>query len=79
MTLHKFLSDLFTGPDGVTIAYGRCAALPFGVAGLALPFVAILHGQAVDLAAAGALYGATCAGITALVGLTNHTEPKATP
>ncbi len=72
----KLISDLFTGPDGETWAIGRVASLPTLLSGLVLPFVALAQGQTLDFAALGVFYGGLAGGVAALVGLTNHTEPK---
>lgn len=73
----KLLNDLFTGPDGQTYAIGRVYSLPMLLCGLALPFVALLRGQTVDLMALGGLFGGLGAGVWALIRGTNATEPAA--
>ena len=73
----KFIRDLFTGPDGMTWAIGRVYSLPLLLAGLSLPFAAMLRGQAVDLMAAGGLYAGLGGGVWALITGTNATEPAA--
>lgn len=77
--LRKFVSDLFTGPDGVTWAIGRVYSLPMLFAGLSLPFFVVWRGQALDLIAAGGLFGGLGAGIWALIRGTNNTEPQPPP
>jgi hypothetical protein len=77
MKLPKFVTDLYTGPDGVTWAIGRVYSLPMLLAGLALPFVMAFRGQAVDLLAALGGYGALGGGVWALISGTNNTEPVA--
>jgi hypothetical protein len=72
----KLVRDIFTGPDGITWAVGRVAAAPTLVSGLSVPFVMLVQGQQIDLAALGVFYGGLAGGVSALVGLTNHTEPK---
>ncbi|MDB5433564.1 MAG: hypothetical protein JWP35_4680 [Caulobacter sp.] len=76
MTPPKIITDLFTGPDGATWAIGRVYSLPVLASGISLPFVAIFHGQTVDLAAAGALFAGLGGAVMVLVLGTNHTEPK---
>jgi hypothetical protein len=73
----KFIRDLFTGPDGETWAIGRVYSLPLLLAGVSLPFVALVGGQAVDLLAAGGLYAGLGGGVWALITGTNPTEPPA--
>jgi len=73
----KFISDLFTGPDGATWAIGRIYSLPMLLSGLATPFVMIAHGQTIDLGALALMFPAVGAGVMALVTGTNATEPKA--
>jgi len=72
----KLIRDVFTGIDGQTWAFGRVAAAPTLLSGLAVPFVMLVQGQQIDLAALGVLYGGLAGGVSALVGLTNQTEPK---
>lgn len=72
----KLLRDLLTGPDGVTWAIGRVASVPTLLSGLSLPFVALAQGQTLDFSALGVFYGGVAGGVAALIGLTNHTEPK---
>ena len=79
MKLPKIASDLFTGPDGQTWAIGRVYSLPMLVAGLATPFVMMLHGQPVSLSELGVMFGGLGGGVMALVAGTNHTEPPADP
>ena len=71
----KILTDLFTGPDGVTWAIGRIYSVPMLVAGLAVPFYMVLKGQAVDLGSLGLMFGGLGGGIWALISGTNPTEP----
>jgi len=78
MKLPKFITDLFTGPDGETWAIGRVYSLPVLLAGLATPFVAVMHGQTIDFAALAILFGGIGGAVMALVTGTNTTEPKAT-
>ncbi|MDO9337910.1 MAG: hypothetical protein Q7T61_16055 [Caulobacter sp.] len=75
----RILTDLFTGPDGKTWAIGRVYSLPMLVCGLALPFVAVLRGQALDLMALGGLFGGLGAGVWALIRGTSATEPAVPP
>jgi hypothetical protein len=79
MRAPKIVTDLFTGADGVTWAIGRVYSLPMLCAGLALPFVAILRGQTLDLLAVGGLFSGLGAGIWALIRGTNATEPLPPP
>jgi hypothetical protein len=72
----KLVRDLLTGPDGVTWAIGRVASVPTLFSGLGLPFVALAQGQTLDFSALGVFYGGVAGGVAALIGLTNHTEPK---
>lgn len=76
--LNKIITDLFTGPDGETLAIGRIYSVPLLLSGLATPFVMIFHGMTVDLAGLAVLLPATGAGVMALITGTNGTEPKAT-
>lgn len=73
----KLLADLFTGADGRTWAIGRVYSLPMLLCGLALPFVAVLRGQALDLMALGGLFGGLGGGVWALIRGTSATEPSA--
>ena len=75
----KFVTDLFTGPDGRTWAIGRVYSLPMLVCGLALPFFAIVRGQVLDLMALGGLFGGLGAGVWALIRGTSGTEPAPSP
>ena len=77
MTAPKIISDIFTGPDGKTWAIGRVYSLPTLIGGLSVPFVMIVKGQPVDLAAFGVMLGGLGAAVMAMVTGTNHTEPKA--
>lgn len=76
--LKKVVTDLFTGPDGETLAIGRIYSVPLLLSGLSTPFVMIAHGMVVDLAGLAVLLPATGAGVMALITGTNSTEPKAT-
>ena len=75
--MKDLLRDLFTGPDGRTWAIGRIYSLPVLLCGLAAPLIMLIHGQAVDLAALGAMFGGLGAAVAALVWGTNATEPPA--
>ena len=77
MVAPKFITDLFTGPDGRTWAIGRVYSLPMLAAGLTLPFVAAWRGQNLDLLAALSGYGALGGGLWALIRGTNGAEPPA--
>lgn len=76
MTSSKLLTDLFTGPDGQTWAIGRVYSLPMLLCGLALPFLAVLRGQTLDLLALGGLFGGLGGGVWALIRGTSATEPS---
>lgn len=76
--IKKLFNDVFTGPDGQTIAIGRLYSAPVLLSGLATPFVMLWKGQAVDLTALGVMYGGLGAAVMALVSGTNATEPKPT-
>lgn len=73
----KMISDLFTGPDGKTVAIGRVYSAPVLFSGLATPFIMLWKGQQIDLTALGVMYGGLGAAVMALVSGTNNTEPKA--
>lgn len=73
----KLFTDLFTGPDGKTVAIGRIYSAPVLVSGLATPFIMLWKGQQIDLTALGVMYGGLGAAVMALVSGTNNTEPKA--
>jgi hypothetical protein len=75
----KLIKDLFTGPDGETWAIGRIASIPTLFSGLSLPLAALYQGQTLDFSALGIFYGGVAGGVTALVTLTNGTEPKEGP
>jgi len=77
MKLGKILNDLFTGPDGQTVAIGRVMGVWTFVSGQAIPFAAIVQHQRLDFSALGVFEGALCAGVTALIFGTNPTEPPA--
>lgn len=77
MISSKFFRDLFTGVDGQTWAIGRVYSLPMLLCGLALPFLAVLRGQSLDLMALGGLFGGLGAGVWALIRGTSATEPMA--
>ena len=79
MKAPKFITDLFTGPDGETWAIGRLYSLPMLLSGLALPFMMVFKGQTIDLTALGLMFGGLGGGIMALVTGTNNTEPAAPP
>lgn len=76
MKLPKLVTDLFTGVDGQTWAIGRVYSFPMLIAGLALPYVALLRGQVIDLLAAGGLLGGLGAGVWAMIRGTSATEPQ---
>jgi hypothetical protein len=71
----RTLNDIFTGPDGETFAVGRIYAAITLVAGLALPFWAVLKGQTINFGELGVYIGGLTAGVTALITVTNKTEP----
>lgn len=73
----KIITDLFTGPDGVTWSIGRIYSLPMLLSGLATPILMVTHGLPIDLAGLAILFPATGAAVMALVTGTNSTEPKA--
>ena len=75
--MNKFITDLFTGPDGVTWSIGRIYSLPMLLSGLSTPILMVTHGLPVDLAGMAILFPATGAAVMALVTGTNSTEPKA--
>lgn len=75
----KIITDLFTGLDGKTWAIGRVYSLPMLLAGLSLPFFAILRGQTLDLLSVGGLFAGLGGGIWALIRGTNSTEPEPPP
>lgn len=72
----KLITDLFTGPDGVTWSIGRIYSLPMLLSGLATPILMVTHGLPIDLAGLAILFPATGAAVMALVTGTNSTEPK---
>lgn len=74
--MRKLITDLFTGADGKSWAIGRVFSVPTLLSGLGLPLGALAMGQALDFAALGVFYGGVAGGVAALIGLTNHTEPK---
>jgi hypothetical protein len=74
--MNKFIKHIFTGIDGETWAIGRVASAPTLLSGLSVPFVMLVQGQEIDLSALGVFYGGLAGGVSALIGLTNHTEPK---
>lgn len=65
--LLKFVSDLFTGPDGKTWHLGRVGTVPVVLSGLALPWGVLFSGRDLDLASALGGYAALCGGVWALV------------
>jgi hypothetical protein len=75
--VNKFITDLFTGPDGKTWSIGRIYSLPMLLSGLSTPLLMATHGLPVDLAGMAILFPATGAAVMALVTGTNSTEPKA--
>lgn len=75
--MRKIVTDLFTGPDGVTWSIGRIYSLPMLLSGLATPILMVTHGLPIDLAGLAILFPATGAAVMALVTGTNSTEPKA--
>jgi len=46
---HKFLSDLFMGPDGETWAIGRIYSIPTLLVGLAIPIIALVRDQKIEM------------------------------
>lgn len=75
----RTFNDIFTGPDGETFAIGRISAIPTLLAGLALPFWAVFKGQAINWAELGVYFGGLIGGVTALIKVTNSTEPPPPP
>jgi hypothetical protein len=73
----RTLNDIFTGPDGVTFAIGRVSGVVTLLAGLALPFWSVAKGQAINFAELGVYFGGVGGAVTALIKLTNSTEPPA--
>jgi hypothetical protein len=71
----RTLNDVFTGPDGQTFAIGRIGGALTLVSGLVLPFWAVAKGQAINFAELGVYWGGVGAAATALIKLTNSTEP----
>ena len=72
--IHKFVGDLFTGPDGETWALGRVYSLPVLATGLAVPLYALHKGQAVSLSELAVLLPAVAGGVGAMVAITNHID-----
>ena len=62
----KLLTDLFTGPDGVTWHMGRFGAAIMFFSGLPLPWVQLIRTGALDLTATGVFYSGLGAGAWAL-------------
>jgi hypothetical protein len=77
MRLGQIFNDLFTGPDGKTVAIGRVMGVFMFLSGQATPFVALVQQQHIDFSALGVFEGALAAGVTALIYGTNPTEPRA--
>jgi len=77
--MKTFLTTLFSGADGKTWAIGRVFALPTLLSGLGLPLGALIAGQPMPWAELGIYFASVCGGVSALIGLTNHTEPKVDP
>jgi energy-converting hydrogenase Eha subunit A len=74
--LSKFVTDLFTGTDGVTWAIGRVFSAPVLFTGLTIPLLALFKGQAISFSDLGVYFGGLGASILALVTGTHTTEPK---
>jgi hypothetical protein len=78
--IKKFLTDLYTGPDGETWALGRIYSIPILLTGLAAPILSIYRSTSqVDLSQVGVVLGATAAAIAAIVSITNNVDNPVPP
>jgi hypothetical protein len=76
MSFRKFLSDLYTGPDGQTWALGRIYSIPILLTGVAAPILTILrsHASGIPLGDVGLELGGVAAAVGAMVAVTNHID-----
>lgn len=74
MRFRKIICDLFTGPDGTTVAIGRIYSIPTLVTGLGLPVYQSIKGQAVSLSELAVLLPATAGALMVLIAGTNHVD-----
>lgn len=70
----NILTDLFTGPDGETIAIGRVYSLPVLIVGLAIPVIQVAQGEVIDLLELGALLGGVGGAVMMMVAGTNNVD-----
>lgn len=79
--IRRIFMDYMTAVDGETFAIGRGLGLILFGFGLAAPTVGFIWWPEKDLpaflTAMVAYIPALCAGVVGLIGLTNHTEPRA--
>lgn len=78
-TFHKFLSDLFMGPDGKTWAIGRVFSLLPLVVGHFVPIYMIARGQPVDLTQLGILLSGIAGAVLLLVRFNNDVDNPIPP
>ena len=79
-SLWKFLTDLYTGPDGETWALGRIYSIPILLTGLAAPLLAIYKSaDKVDLSQVGTELLAVAAAVAAIVAVTNNVDNPVPP
>lgn len=69
-----WVGQMFTGPDGQTLAIGRVSSVPMLVVGLALPVVKLVRHEAVGLEEYGIEATALAGAITMLISGTNHVD-----
>lgn len=76
----KFITDLYTGPDGETYALGRVYTIPVLLTGLVIPIYGIHKTGIVPTMSDLALgLGGLAAAVSAMVAVTNHIDtPGAT-
>lgn len=77
--LSEILTHIFTGADNKTVAIGRVHSVPVLIAGLAVPFMMIYKGVAIDLSQLAIYWGGLGASIMAIIRGTSGSEPTAKP
>lgn len=73
----KFFSDLYTGPDGESWAFGRVHAVPVLLVGLTAPILAIVRSSPehpINLSEVGLELGGVAAAVGALAAITKNLD-----
>lgn len=72
--LIKFLVDIFTGPDGETVAIGRVYSVPLLLTGLAVPIWSVAQGHIPDFTSLGIYFTGLAASVWVMLTGTNRID-----